>query len=166
MKKLLLLLIGFILVTEIFPQRIGIGIGISRRNRNINPPVEQSYYISWSTGNDSNDGLTPATAKKTYGFSVSGSNLIRKVYFKRGDTWSQFTKTISSTDDSITIGAYGSGPAPKLMGSKTITGWIKRSTTDVYVSQSRSTGFNIIITCIRVAGFSLFYAVYKKLIHI
>lgn len=104
---------------------------ITGKNKN-----EKAYYISYSTGSDSNDGLTPATAKKTYGFSVTDSNPIRKVYFKRGDTWPQFTKTIVSSADSITISAYGSGANPKLLGSKTITGWTKRSTTDVYVTKA------------------------------
>lgn len=104
---------------------------ITGKNKN-----EKAYYISYSTGNDLNDGLTPATAKKTFGFSVADSNPVRKVYFKRGDTWPQFTKTITAFADSITIGAYGSGAAPKLMGSKAITGWTKRSTTDVYVTKA------------------------------
>ena len=104
---------------------------ITGKNKN-----EKAYYISYSTGSDSNDGLTPATAKKTFGFSVIDSNPVRKVYFKRGDTWPQFTKTIAASADSITIGAYGSGANPKLMGSKAITGWTKRSTTDVYVTKA------------------------------
>lgn len=132
LKRILFLLIFILSITDIYSQRIGIGIGINRRNRST---AEKAYYISYSTGNDSNDGLTPATAKKTFGFSVTDSNPVRKVYFKRGDTWPQFTKTIAASADSITIGAYGTGEKPKLKGSKVITGWTKRSTTNVYVAK-------------------------------
>lgn len=136
LKRILFVLIFILSITDIYSQRIGIGIGINRRNRST---TQTAYYISSSTGNDSNDGLTPATAKATFTFSVTESNPVRKVYFKRGDTWSQFTKSIEASADSITIGAYGSGAAPKLTGSKVITGWTKRSTTDIYVAKANTT---------------------------
>lgn len=79
-------------------------------------------YVSSSTGNDANDGLSEATPKATI---AAAKSLLRDgmpdhLLLKRGDTWT-ITSSISfskldgrSADDPILIGAYGSGDRPKI----------------------------------------------------
>jgi hypothetical protein len=60
-------------------------------------PTTRVIYVSWSGGNDSNDGLTPATAVKTplraYRISQNGDSdsVLHRgddwILYKRGDTW-------------------------------------------------------------------------------
>ncbi len=94
-------------------------------------------YVSSSEGKDGNDGLSPATPKQTLraGYSLLRDNSADQLLLKRGDTWTvrhpenrfidpdgRFSKTGRSftlTADrqlsgALVIGAYGSGPRPKL----------------------------------------------------
>lgn len=73
------------------------------------------YYLSSSTGNDNNDGLTPKTAWKTLKkinetTIESGS----KVLFKRGDTW---RGDYVQTQEGVYYGNYDKGEKPTLYGS-------------------------------------------------
>lgn len=74
------------------------------------------YYVDQSGGDDSHDGLTPATAWKTLskvnGFSFSGS--------KRIDFTGEFRETLTVPADNLTFGAYGAGAA--VNGSEIISG--------------------------------------------
>ena len=80
------------------------------------------YYVNATTGNDSLAGTSPAAAWKTIseingrGFSP-GDN----IYFERGQTWREklMVSSSGSSGSPITFGAYGSGNAPKLLGSNT-----------------------------------------------
>ena len=75
------------------------------------------YYVSFSTGNDNNDGLSPETAWKTVG-KVNGFKDFKLgdgVFFKRGDTWR--IDGYLSVQNGVTYSAYGSGAKPKLLGS-------------------------------------------------
>jgi len=93
-----------------------------------------NYYVS-NSGNDSNNGLTPATAWKTVNkvnskicIFVAGDSIL----FKRGDTfsdnmisWNCVSGTVAQP---IVISAYGAGANPIFSGSQIITGWTSCST--------------------------------------
>jgi hypothetical protein len=74
-------------------------------------------FVSSSEGNDSNNGLTPATPVKTLDKAES---LLRDGYpdwmlLKRGDVWNEqlpnWTKSGRSVDERLVVGAYGDGTA-------------------------------------------------------
>ncbi len=74
-----------------------------------------AYYVSSSTGNDGNDGLTPETAWQT----VQHVNLQAlspgdAVFFKRGDVWRGRTLFCR---EGVTYSAYGEGQKPRFYGS-------------------------------------------------
>jgi hypothetical protein len=86
-----------------------------------------AYYVS-STGSDSNDGLTPATAfatiTKVNTLDLTGTR--NKVLFKRGEIFSDATLTVSgsgTSEKNIIYDAYGSGAKPLITGFTTVTGW-------------------------------------------
>ena len=86
-----------------------------------------AYYVDAVFGSDANDGLTPATAVKTISRvnSLDLSGAIRKVLFKRGQTW-EGTITVPNSGEitnPVVYGAYGTGAKPKILGSELITGW-------------------------------------------
>lgn len=106
-------------------------------------PVIPTYYFSSSTGNDSNTGLSEsspfASLSKLSSLTLTGD--VNKVVFKKGDTW-EGSISLSQSGTSgkrIIFDSYGTGAAPKLLGSKAITGWTKRSTTDIYVTKANAT---------------------------
>ena len=72
-----------------------------------------TYYVSSSTGNDSNSGTSPeapfATAKKA---SAAASN-DDIVLFKRGDMWRESWETTAG----VTYSAYGEGEKPLFNGN-------------------------------------------------
>ncbi len=72
-----------------------------------------SYYVS-NSGNDNNDGRSPATAWATLE-KVNNADLKAGdgVFFQRGGLWRGFLKC----KDNITYSAYGEGNKPKLYGS-------------------------------------------------
>lgn len=75
------------------------------------------YFVSSSTGNDSNNGLTPQTAWKTLDRVVKeGSNIQGStVFLKRGDSW----RTTSSfgTQANTVYTSYGFGDKPAIIAS-------------------------------------------------
>jgi hypothetical protein len=97
----------------------------------LTPSVDSRLvYVSSSTGNDANDGLTPATAKAT----INGANaLIRTGYpdwmlLKRGDTFSQPSlgrwKSGRSAAEPLVMTYYGtSGPRPVILLTGKLVGW-------------------------------------------
>ncbi|HMS91318.1 MAG TPA: right-handed parallel beta-helix repeat-containing protein, partial [Candidatus Absconditabacterales bacterium] len=94
--------------------------GIDTMNGNI-------YYVSYSSGNDSNNGISQSTPWKT----INKVNLQTflpgdTILFKRGDTWTNETIIINGVGTStgaITYGAYGTGEKPKISGFTPISGW-------------------------------------------
>lgn len=97
----------------------------------ISTTVVKGYYVDAIYGSDANDGLTPATAIKTLDAvnSLDLSGAIRKVLFKRGQTW-EGTITVPNSGDitnPVIFGAYGTGAKPKILGSELITGWTLHS---------------------------------------
>lgn len=84
-------------------------------------PESRIIYVSSSTGNDSNDGRTQATAVRSLN---RGLDLLRSgqpdwLLFRRGDTFTgsfgNFEFAGMSPDKPLVIGAYGSGPRPKFI---------------------------------------------------
>lgn len=78
-----------------------------------------NYYIDATSGNDSNNGLSPSTAWKTIA-KVNNSSFMPSdsVLFKRGEMWREQLR-ISSNGSSaarITYGAYGQGDEPIIDG--------------------------------------------------
>jgi len=68
-----------------------------------------TYYFSQS-GNDSNDGLSELTPKKTRAAAIALSASGRRFRFKRGDTWRESGNW--DVGDNITVDAYGTGDKP------------------------------------------------------
>ena len=79
----------------------------------------QTVYVSFSGGDDANDGLAPESPKKTF---AAGYELLRDGYpdhllLKRGDEWPEvnghdWDKSGRSPDEPMFIGSYGSGERP------------------------------------------------------
>ena len=93
-----------------------------------------SYYISSSTGNDNNDGLTPQTAWKNA--EIINQKSFKPgdgIFLKRGDTW-RITAELEIYSG-ITLSAYGEGAKPKLICSidaSSVEMWKKTEYPDVY----------------------------------
>lgn len=84
------------------------------------------YYISSSTGNDNNNGLSPSTPWNSL-TKVSDFNFISDdvILFKTDDTWFG-TLTIHSTgtpSHPIIYSSYGSGNPPKISGFVPVSTW-------------------------------------------
>ncbi len=83
-----------------------------------------TYYVSSSTGNDSNAGTSPATAWKTLAsVSTGGSHASlmvpgTTVLLARGDVWTEQLAPAGSgaSGNPIVFDAYGTGAAPELTG--------------------------------------------------
>jgi hypothetical protein len=78
-----------------------------------------TYYVSSSSGSDSNSGTSSASAWKTIA-KVNGSTFAAgdSILLKRGDVWNESLVPPSSgaTGNPITFDAYGTGAAPNLTG--------------------------------------------------
>jgi parallel beta-helix repeat protein len=89
-----------------------------------------NYYVSSSTGDDSNSGTSVSSAwrslEKVNSFTPKPGD---QILFKRGDEWvGTITVKASGTSGSpIVYGAYGTGNKPKIYGSEKITGWTLHS---------------------------------------
>ena len=79
-----------------------------------------TYYISFTSGNDDNDGKSEDNAFKNLGKINSITYKPGdKIMFKSGDSWRGYFKILGSGEASnkIEIGAYGSGSKPKIDGN-------------------------------------------------
>ncbi|MCU1303044.1 MAG: glycoside hydrolase family protein [Candidatus Sulfotelmatobacter sp.] len=78
-----------------------------------------TYYVSSSTGNDSNAGTSTVAAWQTIGH-VNGLTFLPgdSILFRRGDVWNESLAPPSSgsSGNPITFDAYGTGAAPNLTG--------------------------------------------------
>ncbi len=89
------------------------------------PPAPTTYYVSQSIGNDGNNGLSPATAWKTFG-NVNWRTLVPgdQVLLKRGDTWTATNLNLNgkgTVANPILLGAYGTGPNPVITAADLTT---------------------------------------------
>jgi hypothetical protein len=89
------------------------------------------YHIDATSGDDDNDGLTPATAWQTIA-KVNASSFVAgdQILFKRGEIWRERLAFYGSgsSGSPITIGAYGTGDRPLITGGDSITGWTQETT--------------------------------------
>jgi len=89
------------------------------------PLCAATYYVR-NGGDDANTGLSDGQAwesvAKVNAQSFSPGDAVR---FRRGDVWREKLMISSSgtSDRPITVGAYGSGPLPRISGGDVITGW-------------------------------------------
>jgi len=101
------------------------------------PSFSQNYYVSSSTGNDGNDGLTSQTAVKTLK-KISGFPFLPgdSILLKRGDKWNEKLKCQKSGSPGkpIMVDAYGIGKKPRITGATTIdpNAWKQVGDTDIY----------------------------------
>ena len=97
------------------------------------------YYVDYTTGNDDDTGLTEALAWKTIAkvnaSSFSGDD---QILFKRGETWREQLKPISSgtSGHPIIFDAYGTGADPIINGSYLNTSWTQYSGNIYYCTPS------------------------------
>jgi hypothetical protein len=88
-----------------------------------------TYYVSSSTGNDSNNGTSGATAWQTIAH-VNGQAFQPgdSILFKRGDVWNEslVPPSSGSSGTPIAFDAYGTGAAPNLTGYYAVppTSWV------------------------------------------
>lgn len=112
-----------------------------------------TYYVSNSSGNDSNPSGTTAAPWKSLSF-VSTTNKIVSgdtVYFKSGDTW-EGTLTVRS---GVTYGRWGTtGNAPKFKGSRNVStlNWVAHSGNIYKVDLTSTVGSNKVVSVIDGTG--------------
>jgi parallel beta-helix repeat protein len=86
-----------------------------------------TYYLSSTSGSDSNSGTSSSSPWKTLNKLNSFHNLQPGDYvlFKRGDTFygSITISNSGSAGNPITFGAYGTGPKPIITGFTTVSNW-------------------------------------------
>jgi len=85
-----------------------------------------TYYVDATNGDDTNSGTSESTPWKTIARVNADTrrfNPSDQILFKRGETWREQLIVTSYGNSSLTFGAYGTGPRPKIMGSEQITGW-------------------------------------------
>lgn len=88
-----------------------------------------TYYVSSSSGNDSNSGTSAGAAWATVA-RVNAQGLLPgdSVLFKRGDVWNESLVPGASgaAGNPITFDAYGAGTAPNLTGYYAVpaTAWV------------------------------------------
>jgi hypothetical protein len=92
-----------------------------------------TYYVNSVSGNDSNPGTSPATAKATLG-AVPALTAGQSVGLARGSTF-RSQKFATITANNVTIGAYGTGARPIIVSRAVLSagGWSKTGgLTNVY----------------------------------
>ena len=88
-----------------------------QNTQNLTPATSKVYYVSSSTGSDSNNGTSESAPFKTIARvnqALRNSSEAVTVCFKRGDTWRGETLNAKSN---LTVTAYGEGDKPVLMAS-------------------------------------------------
>jgi len=116
MKRIaLLMIIGILISSALSVPYLKMGI--------VSAAPSTSYYVA-NDGDDSNDGLSPATAWQTISKVNSElGGLISQgddIYFNRGDTWSGTTLSLAlggNESNPMIFGAYGSGAKPQFSRS-------------------------------------------------
>jgi len=94
------------------------------------------YYVSFSDGNDKNDGITPATAWKT--ISKVNTKTFKagdSILFKCGDTWRNEGIEVNQSGTKaayITYSSYGKGKKPRILGSTRAVNWELTEKTNVW----------------------------------
>jgi hypothetical protein len=109
------------------------------------------YYVSASEGSDSNNGTSSDTPWKTiYKINQASLEPGDAVLFKSGDEWRTPDDTALVFNDSgeqtgvgfedetfdnyITLGAYGTGDKPRILGSDKVEGWTETDTANIWTA--------------------------------
>jgi hypothetical protein len=92
-----------------------------------------NYYVSSSSGNDSNDGKTPGTPWQTITKLKTVLNSLLpgdSVFFKCNDTFQgQLIPAKSgNSEKTIYFGSYGTGEKPTISGATVVSGWKETKT--------------------------------------
>lgn len=102
-----------------------------------------TYYVSWSSGNDANNGTSTATAWKSI-YEIATHTFARgdSLLFKRGESWlndgigtsNDFALTINVSGGSgvFYVGAYGTGAMPNIDGNKQLPDWQTSGNWELY----------------------------------
>lgn len=112
------------------------------------------YYISTSEGSDDDNSGTSSDAPWKTIYKVNKTDLEPgdAVLFKSGDTWRTPDDTAltlknsgeqtgttfeeETFDNYITLGAYGSGDKPRILGSEKIEGWTETDTANIWTASA------------------------------
>ena len=84
------------------------------------------YYISRTTGDDTRDGLSEASAWKTISkVNASSFNPGDIIAFNKGDVWREqlIVPSSGSSENYIVFTTYGTGTNPRILGSRAGTTW-------------------------------------------
>lgn len=85
------------------------------------PAYATDYYISRSSGNDNNSGLSSGSAwRNVYKINNQSFTAGDRIYLKRGDTWTNVDIELTGSgtpSNLIRLSAYGSGNRPHLKGA-------------------------------------------------
>lgn len=100
------------------------------------PPFDR--YLDSATGSDSNDGLTPATAKLTFAGITQAANM--RIGIAKGST---FREAISITSANVRLGTYGTGARPAFFGSTEVTTEWTNTSGDVWSTALASSPTNL-----------------------
>ena len=85
----------------------------------------KNYYVK-NRGNNSNTGLSDAQAWATITkVNTSSFSPGDTIFFNKGDTWRERLTVPSSGNGgaNIVFSSYGTGSAPKILGSTEVTAW-------------------------------------------
>lgn len=103
-----------------------------------------NYHVA-NAGDDTHDGLTPATAWKTIAkvnsySSSTGFVAGDSILFNRGDSWNESLRLVNSgsVGSHIIVSAYGAGVKPLITGFQTLTGFVNTSGSIWTVTASNS----------------------------
>ncbi|HVO79964.1 MAG TPA: right-handed parallel beta-helix repeat-containing protein [Terriglobales bacterium] len=108
-----------------------------------------TYYVDATGGDDTKDGLSPATAWKTIA-KVNGSSFVAgdQVLFKRGEVWRESLVPPSSgtPGNPVRFDAYGAGDAPTITGALDLpsANWTLDSG-NVWKAPVTATGMNYVL---------------------
>ncbi len=73
-----------------------------------------TYYVSSTAGSDANSGLSAAAAWRTFDHAMSRAATNTRILFKRGEGWTTHEEGQVNASGPGIIGAYGSGPSPRI----------------------------------------------------
>ena len=82
----------------------------------------RKYYVDFTLGLDTNDGLSPVSAWKTVAkVNATSFQIGDSILFKRGETWDvSGDAALTIPNDSLYFGTYGSGALPIIDGGDTV----------------------------------------------
>ena len=92
------------------------------------------FYVDFTTGDDSDTGLSEALAWKTVAkVNASTFSAGDSILFKKGEAWREQLTVPSAggAGNAITIGAYGTGADPVILGSVAVSTWTNNSITEI-----------------------------------